>query len=787
MRKNGSKSLSGYRKHLLGKKVEDTVFQATGENPSSQGQQDSNKTPNTERKRVKDTQFADTITREGLSKYVKAMEAIYQAVSTNQQLDKKDTETMKALLKRGYELEKGTISKQAMVQWFKEYNRVEATVTDKKLLEGANPTSRKAADEATRERTKFLEGLTDAFSEGIEKVEDKRRAFEDKAISRAEALGKAHNSAFKFGLMSLFGPAGYLVGALNQVTDTEKYFKNFFNRRALKKSEKYGEKLKSELEDQHGGRQQQEVEDVVELEEQPATKSDKSTKRGSSGSVGGGNYAHPHLMEELKRAGERLRENEDLEAGRVPVSKIIEELKESKKVLEEIRNQGKTNADLQEESNRKAEVTAEDAKHKLTGGKSGKGGTFGGLVGGLVSGLSFLLDKVWSGVNKVGDFFKTLLEGSAFVTLSGLLGKVGKFVAALASFAATPIGIALAGVIAAYESHKTLESQIDDAAARGDSKALDSLLHYLYADAENPNAISDEVIQAEIKERIKKAQADKEKQGAATSAYGVQSLSKMGLPKPGSQISDAILSAAKTVGIDPGLMMAIANTESKFDSNAKNPRSSASGLYQFTDKTWADMVRLYGSTYGIGIGDKNDPRANAIMAAQLIKNNQASLAASGIEATPENLYMSHFLGASGAKDFLKSVLSNPTGDAAAKYPDAAKSNPELFFNKDGSHRTFTQVYDKLSHGDNMVTSAKVAAYNAAYNGAPQATASTTPEVKYNRESAVAKEQAAPEASTPATTQAPVLMPTGSTLNLSAIPSFVSDEGLLILNTPGVFA
>jgi soluble lytic murein transglycosylase-like protein len=85
------------------------------------------------------------------------------------------------------------------------------------------------------------------------------------------------------------------------------------------------------------------------------------------------------------------------------------------------------------------------------------------------------------------------------------------------------------------------------------------------------------------------------------------------------------MTGAQTAGVDPGFMLAMAKQESGFNPNAKAPTSSATGLYQFTRGTWRTMVDKYGAQYGIGLGDINDPKANAIMGGLYAKDNKAEL------------------------------------------------------------------------------------------------------------------------------------------------------------------
>lgn len=75
------------------------------------------------------------------------------------------------------------------------------------------------------------------------------------------------------------------------------------------------------------------------------------------------------------------------------------------------------------------------------------------------------------------------------------------------------------------------------------------------------------------------------------------------------QIFEAITNAAIEFGVDPNLLIKIANAESRLDPKAENPDGTASGLFQFTDSTWNELA---------GGLDKNDIINQARVAAKEI-------------------------------------------------------------------------------------------------------------------------------------------------------------------------
>ena len=93
---------------------------------------------------------------------------------------------------------------------------------------------------------------------------------------------------------------------------------------------------------------------------------------------------------------------------------------------------------------------------------------------------------------------------------------------------------------------------------------------------------------------------------------------------------------------------------------------------------------------------RNNPEAASLMAAEHASDNKDALEASlGREATGTDLYMAHFLGLGGAKQFLKAMQVSPDRNAASMFPAAAGANRNVFFNRDGSARSLTEVYERF--------------------------------------------------------------------------------------------
>ena len=64
-------------------------------------------------------------------------------------------------------------------------------------------------------------------------------------------------------------------------------------------------------------------------------------------------------------------------------------------------------------------------------------------------------------------------------------------------------------------------------------------------------------------------------------------------------IVDTIVRAARVVGADPSLLMAVADKESSFATEVKAKTSSATGLYQFIESTWLGVIYEFGAKHGL--------------------------------------------------------------------------------------------------------------------------------------------------------------------------------------------
>jgi hypothetical protein len=184
----------------------------------------------------------------------------------------------------------------------------------------------------------------------------------------------------------------------------------------------------------------------------------------------------------------------------------------------------------------------------------------------------------------------------------------------------------------------------------------------------------------------------------------------------------SIRQASQATSTDFGLLMAQAARESGFRADAKSATSSASGLFQFVDSTWLDMVHRFGDKYGVGdlaqkisqtgsgrplVADpslrqkildlRQDPALSANLAAEYTKQNQAEVEqAIGRPLSRGDLYMAHFLGAGGAAQFLKALDSKGDTIAAKLLPDAAAANPSIFYDSAGRAKSVGDIYQTVA-------------------------------------------------------------------------------------------
>ena len=180
----------------------------------------------------------------------------------------------------------------------------------------------------------------------------------------------------------------------------------------------------------------------------------------------------------------------------------------------------------------------------------------------------------------------------------------------------------------------------------------------------------------------------------------------------------SIRQASRATGLDFGTLMAPAKQESGFRVDAKASSSPAGELCRFINSTWLGLVQRFGSKYGIGalaqqivtdatgqatvtdpalreriLALRKDPSLSAALAADYARANKSEIErALGRPARNADLYLAHFLGATGAAALLRAVAQNGDAVGAALLPGAAAANRSIFFDDAGGALSVGEIY-----------------------------------------------------------------------------------------------
>ena len=171
------------------------------------------------------------------------------------------------------------------------------------------------------------------------------------------------------------------------------------------------------------------------------------------------------------------------------------------------------------------------------------------------------------------------------------------------------------------------------------------------------------------------------------------------------KIESALRKAAAVTGVDFQYLVDTAKRESGFRASVKAPTSSASGLFQFIESTWLQMVKEKGPELGLKdvaaqitktstgkyqvenkeqrkeiLELRNKPEIAALMAGAFTKLNADAIENKiGRKPTAGELYIAHFLGAHNGGKLIHASNVKPEMKAADLFPQAAKSNRSLFY------------------------------------------------------------------------------------------------------------
>jgi hypothetical protein len=174
----------------------------------------------------------------------------------------------------------------------------------------------------------------------------------------------------------------------------------------------------------------------------------------------------------------------------------------------------------------------------------------------------------------------------------------------------------------------------------------------------------------------------------------------------------AIRRAADATGVNFSLLVETARRESALNPNARAGTSTATGLFQFIESTWLDMVRRHGADHGLGaeatalqnganaqtrrdiLALRSDPEISARMAGELARENATTLEARlGRSPNAGELYAAHVMGPNGAVRLIEAAQQGAP-NAVSLFPREAAANRGLFY-ANGQPRSAQGLLDRL--------------------------------------------------------------------------------------------
>jgi hypothetical protein len=220
------------------------------------------------------------------------------------------------------------------------------------------------------------------------------------------------------------------------------------------------------------------------------------------------------------------------------------------------------------------------------------------------------------------------------------------------------------------------------------------------------------------------------------------------VPTQGNDIVSVAKAAAAGTRTNFRSLLASSLSESHHNAYAKNPRSSAAGAFQFTERTWLDLVRRHGAELGhageaaqITVSAKgaptvadpterksilalrSDTKFAGALAARYSDENRVALTHSlGRKVSENEVRMAYLLGAGGAARVLKAAKMHPSMPVNKLIPAAVRSNPSLFVNPGGGVKTAKEAVAALERrfdaASRHVAHSKMSAADPAQIGTP---------------------------------------------------------------------
>lgn len=176
-------------------------------------------------------------------------------------------------------------------------------------------------------------------------------------------------------------------------------------------------------------------------------------------------------------------------------------------------------------------------------------------------------------------------------------------------------------------------------------------------------------------------------------------------------------------GASPAATNEYAARTAQIEGTGKNPKSSAQGKFQFIDSTFVDTARkafpeLANKSPQEILALRGQKLANGTQIEDALEqkfraDNVASLTSAGIQPTPGNTYLAHFLGAGGARNVLTADPSTPVSQLLD--PRAIAANKSVLEGKTAGE---VAAWASGKFGNAPGAAASMTASNARLGGAP---------------------------------------------------------------------
>jgi len=170
------------------------------------------------------------------------------------------------------------------------------------------------------------------------------------------------------------------------------------------------------------------------------------------------------------------------------------------------------------------------------------------------------------------------------------------------------------------------------------------------------------------------------------------------------QVVGMLSTSDTTAGGVEGYINRVKKQESDGKSTAKNPRSSATGIFQFTKGTWTTIANSSaGRAAGIQSWSKGrfDDKQQLAAMRILTRQNASILKKNGVQVSGGTLYMAHFLGPGRAVEVMQ--LPAGTKSSSAFTEAELEANPFLKKHTAGTFKAFTA---RVGGGNSVATTGK---------------------------------------------------------------------------------